>query len=576
MPDILWQSKPTKAPEEGPPVSMPQAIWEVLFSRGLASMEDIDIFFSPSLKDLTHPLKLNNMQKTVDRLIEAFDKKEAVLIYGDFDLDGTSGLSLLYTGLEELGFENIHHYQPKRLSEGYGVHVAAIEKLKAELDIDVVVTVDVGITDVKAAKRAKELGIDFIITDHHLPKEVLPEAYAIVNPNTEECDSGLGHLCGTGVAFYLVLALRTKMNELGHDTTKLNPKSLLDFFTIGTITDMVPLVKENRTLIKHGLLELSRTNRPGLKELLRELGLYGKKLSAGDVAMRFAPKLNALSRIEAHVMPVDIYLEKNSEKASSLISQVMKNNQLRIKLQGQAEREAVAWVANNPQEGYIWIYSENFHKGIIGLVATKLTQLFNVPAFVGALTDEGKITGSSRLPKARTDSLVDALGGCSDALKKFGGHAPAAGFETHIDDAEAFNRLLDVYYKENKFDSETEMNMEYDLNSELSDINDEFMKWYDGLEPFGSSNELPIFKFENLELKTFKNLKGGHFKMNFKSDSSAQKIDALWFSPDRTHPLIQADAIKVAGVYSLLAEVQWNYFAGRKSLQLLIKDIKSS
>ena len=222
----------------------------------------IDSLFSAKLKDLKNPFSLHDMDKAVARLCEAFEKNEKICVYADFDLDGTSGLALLVRGFEMLGFKNVEGYQPLRLQEGYGVHAHAIEKLQAS-GVDLVVTVDVGITAFEALERAAELGLDVIVTDHHQPKDQMPKALAVVNPNKGFCDSGLGYLSGVGVGFYLFLALKMEFQKRGWLIGEVDSKELLDCFVIGTLTDMVPLIHENRALVKHGLKAQEVTKRPG-------------------------------------------------------------------------------------------------------------------------------------------------------------------------------------------------------------------------------------------------------------------------------------------------------------------------
>ncbi|HVK62730.1 MAG TPA: DHH family phosphoesterase, partial [Bdellovibrionales bacterium] len=259
---ILW--KPRSAQFGPAPSGIPRLIWEVMSGRGFDNEDAIQRWLSPSLKTLKDPFVLTDMDKTVERLVQVRERGESLVIYADYDLDGTSGLALLLKAFELMGFKDVGYYQPKRLSEGYGLHNHAIQKLY-DKGHRVLLSVDLGITAVEEVEFAKSLGMDMLITDHHLPKEKLPDAIAVVNPNRGNCGSGLGHLCGTGVAFYLVLALRRTLLERGILTDAFDPKILLDCFVIGTLTDMVPLIDENRVLVKHGLHQLGRTERPGLR-----------------------------------------------------------------------------------------------------------------------------------------------------------------------------------------------------------------------------------------------------------------------------------------------------------------------
>ncbi|MEQ1664391.1 MAG: DHH family phosphoesterase, partial [Bdellovibrionales bacterium] len=251
---MIWQQRSNDALPAAP-IMLPDPIWQIVFGRGYDSTEKIENLVQPKLKDLAHPFSLHQMDLAVARLIQAFQNEEKILIYGDYDLDGSPGIVLLREGLIKLGFSNVEVFQPLRLKDGYGLHSHKIADFK-NLGVQLIVTVDVGITDIESVDIANEMGIDVIITDHHLPKEKHPNAFAIVNPNKGNCESNLQHLCGTGVAFYLILALRMEMSQKKLLKQEFNPKELLDLFAIATITDMVPLIKENRVLVKHGLLQL--------------------------------------------------------------------------------------------------------------------------------------------------------------------------------------------------------------------------------------------------------------------------------------------------------------------------------
>jgi len=567
-----WEKHCTSKNLGKPPISIPEPLWEVFFHRHIRTESEIDSFLKPQLKELTNPYKMNNMDVAVERLISCFNADEKICIYADFDLDGTPGLALLYDGLKGLGFKDIIYYQPKRLKEGYGVHSSVMKDLKAQ-GVHLIVTVDVGITDLLAVDYANELGLDVIITDHHLPKNDLPKALAILNPNTLECKSGLGHLCGTGVAFYLILALKIKFKELNILPKDFDPKKLLDCFAIATITDMVPLVKENRVLVKHGLAQLSKTQRPGLKLLLQSLGLYNKEITTQDVSFKFAPKLNALSRMEKGLLPIDIFMVKNENKAHHMISEIFQNNDLRIKLQKKAEKVAQISHNENPNENFVWVWSPLFHKGIIGLVATKMAQKYSLPAFVGTLTEDNKIVGSSRLPQSSHLSLIEILNSAEKALTKFGGHKAAAGFELKPENSESFKKYLTDYFSQRDEETVTESVIKYHGDGKIEDFTPQFMKWYEAMGPFGMEFESPVFLVKEVVIKSVNRLKGGHCKLII--GNSKKQMAALWFSPPKDHD-VDVDMLQDGQFLDLLLEPQWNDFNGNRSLQALIKDIRYS
>jgi single-stranded-DNA-specific exonuclease len=365
------------------PKPMPDLIWRFLSGRGITQLEDIDNFLSPSLNSLSHPFTLKDMDKAVERLVMAHVNQEKICVYGDYDLDGSSGISLLIDGLKKLGFENLSFYQPSRFLEGYGIHGDALETIAARGD-RVVISVDCGITAVKEAEVAKSLGLDLIITDHHLARrdeageEIIPQCVAVVNPNQKACSSNLTYLSGVGVGFYLLLGIKSVLREV-----KCDLKSCLDLFAIGTITDMVPLRRENRVLIKHGLKVLSQTQRPGLQALLKRLNLWGRELDSIDVAFSFAPKLNALSRLELAIRPLDVMMCNDTAKAEVLAEEVIGLNEKRKSLQGELEERILSQLKTEQDSPAIVLGSPG-HPGVVGLVATKVSQTTNKPAFIVA------------------------------------------------------------------------------------------------------------------------------------------------------------------------------------------------
>lgn len=550
---------------EGP---FPDLIARVLASRGLTH-EQLEPLLNPKLSQLRDPFTIKGMREATDRLVTAFKNNEKICIYADFDLDGTSGLAILKHGLERIGFRDVAHYQPKRLSEGYGFHAEAVEELK-NLGISLIVTVDVGITSFKAFDKANELGVDVILTDHHLPADELPAAYCIVNPNQKDCPSGLGYLCGAGVAFYLLRAVkRAFYDDPALPKNEWDLKEVLEFFCIGTLTDMVPLVEDNRTLVKHGLKTFGQTQKAGLKALLEALKLNGRELTSQDVAIRFAPKLNALSRMESDILPAQIYLETDLRRAEQMVYKILENNETRQSLQSDAEAKAFKALETWTEPDFVFVSSPFFHRGIIGLIATKLAQHFNRPAFVGSENSEGMIVGSSRTPAGSEISLVEALKSAETVLNRFGGHAAAAGFELHAKKQDNFCSYLKSHFQSIKT-RESVLEIDFDTAADLSEINPSVMKWYDFIGPFGVGFHIPLIKFEPVELVSKKELKGGHLKLNLADMTQNHKVDALMFSPNDK----LVNMLEIGKKYQVLCELQWNYFNGRKTIQLLVKDLK--
>ena len=558
---MTWVRRSGVAPSSSP-VPLPDKIWQIIFGRGYSTKESIEALLRPQLKSLAHPYTLDHMKEAVDRLLRALQAEEKILIYGDYDLDGTPGLALLQDGLLRLGFKRIDVFQPSRLKQGYGLHSALMEEFKRQ-GVQLIVTVDVGITDVEAVRVAKDLGMDVIVTDHHLPKEELPPAVAIINPNKGDCGSRLQHLCGAGVAFYLILALRMEMSRLGLLQNDFNPKELLDLFSIATITDMVPLVGENRVLVKHGLLQLADTKRPGLKRLFQELGFYGKKLSAQDVAFRIAPKLNALTRLDEGVRALDVLLA-NEESAPSLVSEALIINQRRVQLQEKAKRVAESLIRAKDVSSFVWIYSHEFHPGVISLVANDLMSELGVPAFVGAIYD-GRIVGSARAPSG-AHNLQDALAAAKPALNRYGGHQMAAGFEVEESNQEKVGELLGEYFARAAEPQErgAAPSYVYDAEVSLSDLDENFMNWYESLGPFGMQFEVPLLLLRGVNVQSRRKLKGKFLK--YVLSDGVKTLEAPWFSG--------AVEFTEGSLVDVLFEPKWNEYNGRRSIQAMITDMK--
>jgi single-stranded-DNA-specific exonuclease len=543
----------------------PEPIKRLLLAREILDLQEIEKTWYPKLSSLKEPLSMLGMAKAVDRLLEVFKKEDSLCIYADFDLDGTSGLALLYEGLIGLGFKNVSYYQPKRLSEGYGFHPHATEELAAK-GVKLIVTVDVGITAVEAVEKANELGVDVIISDHHQAKETLPKAYSIINPNQKGDQSGLGYLCGAGTAFYLLRAMKRRLVDEGLiDEKKFDLKSVLDFLAIGTLTDLVPLVDDNRVLVKFGLLSLSQTQRPGFKALLQELGLGGRNLSGQDISIRFAPKLNALSRMEKKVLPIDIMLEKDWPNAVKMIDEVIDNNDERVNHQIAGEQEAIEFLKTWPHEKFFFFTSKNLHQGVVGLIATKLAQLIGGPAFVGCENLEGTVVGSARTSGA-SHSVLNVLEASREYLNRFGGHHAAAGFEFFSTHHEKIVNAMAGYF-ENQAQPQLPP-VEYDFSMPLSDVSENVMKWIDALGPFGQSFPAPQFLFTKMPIKSIFRLRGGHLKLSFRE--AGRKIEALYFSPPTQLDIAAGDLI------DFIAELQWNYYNNSKQVQLLIRDVRPS
>ncbi len=561
--------------------NIPHTLSLLLKARGYTDVKAWDQLFRPSLANLKSPFLLDGMTQVIDRLIQAYQSQEGVLIYGDFDLDGSSGAALLYSGLKDLGFSKLFYVQPKRLTDGYGVHSHILERYLGK--VKVILTVDVGITAFEATEYAQQNGIDVLITDHHLPKGEIPKALAVINPNKGFCPSGLGHLCGVGVGYYVFLALWMRLKEnikqkpdsftdvQIQQIKNIDPKSLLDLYVIGTITDLVPLIEENRVLVKHGLKVLERTERPGLKALMQKLGLLGKKLGAQDIGFRLAPKLNSLSRMDKGLLPIDVFLCEDELSASRMVEQILSLNSDRLSFQKQAEAFAINQ-AFDSEESYCLVFDETLHKGVVGLVATRLAQTYNKPSFVGELKN-GKISGSARLLDGSVLNLVDMMSECP-SLSAFGGHAQAAGFELYLDKALDFENELKNYFFKHSDEIASKalnVNLKFDLELKVAELDMNLISWLEKLEPFGVGFDHPIFKITKVHVIDHRSLNGGHVKFKVQQDQIT--LDCIWFK--HTLTLENLDTLTGSKV-DLYGQIEINEYLGQKKLQFMVHNLTTN
>lgn len=527
---------------------IPAKLRTYLEKFNLSTPQEMFDFLQPKLSTLENPYKINNCEKASERLWNAFVNQETVLIYGDYDLDGTSGIILLYESFKALGFSNLHYFQPSKANDGYGLHAHVLEKLKAEKNIDIVVTVDVGITGNAACDKAKELGIDVIVTDHHLAQDELPKAFAIVNPNQPTDQSGLGYLCGCGVGFYLVRGLCKKWIEKGSPVS-LDLKSILPYFAVATVTDMVPLVKDNRTLLKFAFESFKNVTNVGFKALLAELNLNNKKLDTSDIGLQLAPKINAITRMSADLKPIDLFFRTSETDAKAFAKDILKLNVERKQLQEAGLQEAKAayeeYLKTNPIDSQdhhrVFFYaSEKIHHGVTGLVASKMVENFGGSFFIGAHSAETDVVvGSSRKPDHIKYSLVDLMATSKDSWIRFGGHASAAGFEYLKSNEAAIWNGSSLFLETAK--SAMASNVEFSeagsvkrceepIELDWFDLNTHFFTWVQFLEPFGSHFPEPIFKLNKVPVLSVKVMKEKHFKLNVVNPHNREALNFVLFN----------------------------------------------
>jgi single-stranded-DNA-specific exonuclease len=547
---------------------------QVLQSR--AWSKDAEDFLNPRLDQITDPSQMLGMEAAVERIGEAIIHGECIAVYGDYDIDGMSGLSLFSSFFKACGSKNVLHFQPQRLTEGYGVHPSALESLK-EQGAQVVITVDTGITACSAAIKAKELGIDLVITDHHQALEQMPDTPWIVNPNQRGDTSGLGYLSGTGVAFYFCMALRRYLREKEYFTTggQLKQPDLrywLDLFALGTVADHVPLIGDNRNLVRVGLGLLRRSHRPGLRALIDEiLADPEQNISARDIAFSIAPKLNAASRLGHADLSTKLLMCTDHTEADDIVIKLFELNAQRSEIQKKVFTEAHAQAEQLLSSGdhHILVLAGEWHEGVLGIVASKIVESFGRPAIIlGKLEDGLSYRGSMR--SITGWSSVRLLQSCDNTLIKFGGHDMAAGLHVQADRLEEFSKAINhkAQLQIDSEDSDTgapELKFDGDLPS---DIRPDDLVQLDTLGPWGEGNPEPLFLIKKLSLSDAKHLKDLHFKGKF-----AQKYDVIGFF--KSNEIKKLQNIGVQNIDALVRP-EINRFRNAVSVQLRLEHIRAS
>ncbi|ADQ07690.1 single-stranded-DNA-specific exonuclease RecJ [Caldicellulosiruptor hydrothermalis 108] len=496
----------------------PQII-KVLNNRGVQEKEEIERFLNPSLKNLHNPFLLPDMKEAVKIINQAILHKNRVLIYGDYDCDGVTSTYLLYSALRN--FLPTTYYIPNRFKDGYGLNLDVLKKLEGKFDL--LITVDTGISSHNEVKYLKEKGKEVIITDHHEPKEVLPDADAVINPKRKDSTYPFRDLAGVGVAFKLLHALK-------NSGVNLKLSEYLDVVAIGTIADVMPLVDENRIFAKFGLKVLKNTKNVGLKKLIEVAGLSSKEeLKPYDVSFIIGPRLNAAGRISDANLAVSLLLEQDVIKAESIAKKLDEENRKRQEIEEKTIKEAQGLIAKNKSilKKKIFVLSNSsWHAGVVGIASSKITEKYYRPSLLLTLADEGVLKGSGRSIKGF--NLFEALRNCAEILLKFGGHEHAAGLSLPVDNVDKLDEILNSIAQDYHF-MIFKPAIEVDLVLSLNEIDDELIDQVYLLEPFGVGNPEPTFLIKNLVVENFRFMGDGNKYYKFFAGNST-KYDVVCFS----------------------------------------------
>ncbi|MCC6291374.1 MAG: single-stranded-DNA-specific exonuclease RecJ [Bryobacterales bacterium] len=519
----------------------PSLVARVLVHRGYATAQAAGAFLNPRIEDLHDPYLLTGMREAVARVCTAIAHRERILLYGDYDVDGTSSIVILLKALELAGAD-AGYFVPNRLRDGYGMREEVIEQAARDR-VGLIISVDTGIRAVAVVERARELGIDVIVTDHHLPEEALPPALAVLNPNRPDCGYPEKNLCGAGVAFKLVQAL---MGALGWEPARVRALtgSFLKMVAIATVADVVPLTGENRIIVHHGLSGMSKVRNAGLRALMQVAGFKeGEEPTAGQVAFRIAPRINAAGRMADAGQVIEMFLTADEDKALAIARQLHEWNAERQQTEAGTLAACLEARVEADERGLVFA-GEGWHKGVVGIVASRLVERYCRPVFVlGVDAASGEASGSGRSIEAF--HLLDALASMQDLFRKFGGHSHAAGVTLEAGRVEEFRSRFDAYARQSLGEEEIRPRLKVDALASFGELTDASVAHLLKLGPFGQGNAAPVIVTRNASIPfpptvmkekhlRFKVSEGGR-SLTMKAWNFAERLNE--FSMDRVFDL---------------------------------------
>ena len=540
---------------------------ELLVQRGVRTFEQARGFFRPNLNDLHDPFLMQDMDKAVDRLHKAIESREKILVYGDYDVDGTTAVSLVYSFLRRLSSQ-VDFYIPERYDEGYGVSYKGIDWAH-ENGFTLIITLDCGIKANEKVDYAKERGIDVIICDHHLPENELPKAVAVLDPKREDCNYPFDDLSGCGVGFKLVQAY-SQQYDIPFET--LIP--LLDLLVVSIASDLVSVTDENRILAHFGLKQLNGNPCEGLLAMIHLSGLEPHHLTIDDIVFKIGPRINAAGRMESGRMAVELLTASDEETAIRIGTEINEHNNERKNIDRRITQEALEMVrsGNCLSSGNATIvYNPQWHKGVVGIVASRLVEAFYKPTIVFTKSQEGLVTGSAR--SVHGFDLYDAIESCSDLLENFGGHLYAAGLTLKEENLMTFCERIEKSISKAIIPEMQTPVVEVDTRLNFSQITPKFLRILKQFQPFGPGNSAPVFLTENVYdngMGRKVGAEGGHLKLELIQESHPyHHISAIAFNMADYF-----DHIKMGNPIDVCYSIVENYYRGTSSTQLRVKDLR--
>ena len=543
-------------------LKIPRNLGKILLNRGIDDVDKAVRYFKSSIENLHDPFLFSDMEKAVDRIIQAIKNKEQIMIYGDYDVDGITSVSLIYLYLLSIGAE-ISYYIPDRMTEGYGISDIGIDEA-VNRDVRLIISVDCGITAVDEVEYARSHNIDVIVSDHHEPGFSLPKAYALLDPKYDKSNYPFKELAGVGVAYKLAQALNQKL-KLDNEMLE----QYLDLVAIGTTADIVPLVNENRILVKEGLQRLNETRRPGLQALINVTGLQSRMISTGQIVFIIAPRINAVGRMGDAERAVSLLTTQNDHQARKIASVLESENRIRKDVDEQMFKEARILAQKQVDDGKDYtlvIDQEGWHPGVIGIVASRIVEKYYRPTIMISFED-GIGRGSAR--SISGFDIYSTLKECEDLLVTFGGHKYAAGLTIKQKNIDKFRDRINAIAKEKMTSELLVPKLNIDSELEFSEINERFIHLLKLMAPFGPKNLRPVFMSRNLQVVGSPSIVG-HNHLKFKVRQNNQVFDTIGFNlGDKYYRLAPGE-----NNLELAYVVEENEYLGRVNLQLRIKDLR--
>lgn len=540
---------------------------KLLVNRGIDSAEKVKAFLNKDEIPLHDPYLLKDMDRAAARVRQAIERKERVCIYGDYDVDGVTSTMILYNYLSEHGVK-CEYFIPDRISEGYGLSLPVIKRMAG--CVDMIITVDTGITAIEEARYAKEQGIDMVITDHHSCREILPDATAVVNPHREDCDYPFKDLAGVGVVFKLLCAVDGDTQHICD--------LYADIVALGTIADVMPIVDENRRIAAVGLKKLETVRSPGILALMRHAGIIKngvltKKVTSLTVGYVLAPRINAAGRIASASRAVELLTTEDPAEADRIAEELCETNKLRQRMEQEIYEQALEQIRTSCADDCFFVLgSDGWHQGVIGVVASKIAERYSLPCILFSY-DNGVAKGSGRSIKGF--SLMDALATCGDLLSEYGGHELAAGLSLDLDKIDAFRKRINEYASKYLTRTDSSLPLEVECQVDFSDISMKGIEEMQLLEPFGLQNPQPILMMRHVAVVDIVPLSGGkHCKFRLRPGnrrhSSEKEVSAIWFSVPEDVNLSEGC------LYDVVFTADINEYMGHRSPQVTIKAMRLS